>query len=172
MSESIQKKKLRIRPARVNMTYEVETNGAIRLKELPFVIGVMADLAGQSKKVPNLRERGFEAIDRDNFDQKMKEIAPRATMKVDNKLKNDGTQLAVDIEMQQLDDFGPDAIVQNVKPLKDLMEVRRQLAELLTRSDGNDRAEEVLDAILKDKDVRAKLKDALGTEPEASEPGA
>jgi len=167
MSDSIQKKKLRVRPARVNMVYEVEIGGAIRLKEVPFVVGVMGDFAGSSKRVKKFREREFETIDRDNIDQKIKELAPRVAIKVDNKLKNDGTQLAVELEMEKLDDFGPDAIVQKVEPLKDLAEIRRQLKELLDRTDGNDRAEEVLALILENKAVRDKLKDGIGKQGES-----
>jgi type VI secretion system protein ImpB len=144
MSESVFDKKARVRPPRVHITYEVEKNGAMVQKELPFVVGVMADLSGQPKEpLAKLKDRKFVEIDRDNFDDVLKSQRPRVAMKVDNTLKGDGSQLSVE------------------KPLNDLLEVRNKLRDLLSRTEGNDRLEELLEAIISKPDVREKLA-ALG----------
>ena len=156
--ESVFDKKGRVRPPRVHITYEVEENGAQVQKELPFVVGVMADLAGQSKvPLPKLKDRKFTEVDRDNFDDVMKSMRPRVAMKVENSLKGDGSELAVELEFKKLEDFSPEAVVHQVKPLNDLLEVRNKLKDLLARSEGNDRLEELLDAIISKPDVRDKI---------------
>lgn len=156
--ESVFDKKGRVRPPRVHITYEVEKNGAQVQKELPFVVGVMADLSGQSKvPLPKLKDRKFVEVDRDNFDDVLKSMKPRVAMKVENSLKGDGSELAVELEFKKLEDFSPEAVVQQVKPLNDLLEVRNKLKDLLARSEGNDRLEELLDAIISKPDVRDKI---------------
>ncbi|MEQ8768301.1 MAG: type VI secretion system contractile sheath small subunit [Planctomycetota bacterium] len=165
MGESVFDKKRRVRPPRVNISYEVELNGAKQMKELPFVVGVLGDLSGQSKKDHGkLKDRKFVEIDRDNFDDILKSLQPRVAMKVDNKLKNDGSELSVELNFEKLADFSPDAIVQQVEPLKKLLEMRNQLKDLQSRTEGNDRLEELLDAIIQKPEVRDKLKEALGAE--------
>lgn len=160
MSESVFDKKARVRPPRVHITYEVEKNGAMVQKELPFVVGVMADLSGQPKEAltklgdPN---RKFVEIDRDNFDDVLKAQRPRVAMKVDNTLKGDGSQLSVELEFKKLSDFEPEQVVRQVQPLNELLEVRNKLKDLLSRTEGNDRLEELLDAIISKPDVREKL---------------
>lgn len=156
--ESVFDKKGRVRPPRVHITYEVEKNGAQVQKELPFVVGVMADLSGQSKTpLPKLKDRKFVEVDRDNFDDVLKSMKPRVAMKVENSLKGDGSELAVELEFKKLEDFSPEAVVHQVKPLNDLLEVRNKLKDLLARSEGNDRLEELLDAIISKPDVRDKI---------------
>jgi type VI secretion system protein ImpB len=158
MSESIFDKKGRVRPPRVHITYEVEKNGAMVLKELPFVVGVMADLSGQPKEpLAKLKERKFVEIDRDNFDDVLKAQKPRVAMKVDNTLKGDGSQLSVELDFKRLSDFEPEAVVRQVQPLNELLEARNKLKDLLSRTEGNDRLEELLDAIISKPDVREKL---------------
>lgn len=158
MSESIFDKKGRVRPPRVHITYEVEKNGAMVQKELPFVVGVMADLSGQPKEpLAKLKDRKYVEIDRDNFDDVLKAQRPRVAMKVDNTLKGDGSQLSVELEFQKLGDFEPEQVVRQVQPLNDLLEVRNKLKDLLSRTEGNDRLEELLDAIISKPDVREKL---------------
>ena len=163
MSESIFDKKGRVRPPRVHITYEVEKNGAMVQKELPFVVGVMADLSGQPKEpLAKLKERKFVEIDRDNFDDVLKAQRPRVAMKVDNTLKGDGSQLSVELEFKKLADFEPEQVVRQVQPLNDLLEVRNKLKDLLSRTEGNDRLEELLDAIISKPDVREKLASLTG----------
>src|SRR5262245_28496715 len=121
MSESVFDKKGRVRPPRVHITYEVEKNGAMVLKELPFVVGVMADLSGQPKEpLAKLKDRKFVEIDRDNFDDVLRSQRPRVAMKVDNTLKGDGSQLSVELDFKKLSDFEPEQVVRQVKPLNDL----------------------------------------------------
>lgn len=149
--ESTQKKLSRVRPPRVQITYDVEVGDAIETKELPFVLGVLADLSGQPKEpLPKLKERKFVQIDRDNFDDVLKGTAPRLALRVDNKLKNDGTQLSVDLEFEKLEDFEPTAIVKRVAPLKQLLDMRAKLSDLRNKVMGNEKLEEILDDVLRD----------------------
>jgi type VI secretion system protein ImpB len=164
--ESIFKKKERVRPPRVHITYEVETGGAIVMKELPFVVGVMSDLSGNPKEaLPKLKERKFTEIDRDNFDDVLKSMKPRLAFRVDNKLQNDGSELSVELEFQKLADFNPENVVKQVQPLNDLLEIRNKLKDLLSRTEGNDRLEELLNSIIDNEGVRQKLGSTLGAAP-------
>ncbi|MEK6424492.1 MAG: type VI secretion system contractile sheath small subunit, partial [Burkholderia gladioli] len=127
--ESIQKRLQKVRPPRVQLTYEVERGDAIEQKELPFVVGVVGDLAGQSEvEMPKLRDRKFVNIDRDNFDDVMKAIEPRAAYQVENKLSEEGGKFAVDLKFRSLDDFTPDQVVNQIEPLRRLIEARSKLA--------------------------------------------
>lgn len=156
--ESVFDKKARVRPPRVHITYEVEKGGAMELKELPFVVGVMADLSGKPKEsLPRLKDRKFVEIDRDNFDEVLNSSKPRVAMKVENTLKGDGSQLAVELEFSKLQDFEPEQVVRKVRPLAELLEIRNKLKDLLSRTEGNDRLEELLDAIISKEEVREKL---------------
>jgi type VI secretion system protein ImpB len=160
--ESVFDKKGRVRPPRVHITYEVEKGGAQVQKELPFVVGVLADLSGQPKNaLPRLKDRKFVEIDRDNFDDVLKSMAPRVALKVDNKLADDGSKLSVELNFDKLEDFSPEAVAKQVKPMADLLEVRGKLKDLLSRTEGNDQLEEILEAIIKKADVRDKLAGVL-----------
>lgn len=161
--ESTQKKLSRVRPPRVQITYDVEVGDAIETKELPFVLGVLADLSGQPKEpLPKLKERKFVQIDRDNFDDVLKGTAPRLALRVDNKLKNDGTQLSVDLDFEKLDDFEPTAIVNQVAPLKQLLDMRAKLSDLRNKVMGNEKLEEILDDVLRDTE---KLREIAAQNP-------
>src|ERR1035438_4886927 len=129
--ESIQKKLGRVRPPRVHITYDVETGGAIEKKELPFVVGVMADLSGQPEKaLPGVKDRKFVDIDRDNFDAVLSKAAPRLLYKVDNTLTEDDTRLGVELKFKSLEDFEPQNVAKQVEPLRKLLEIRNQLTNL------------------------------------------
>ena len=161
--ESVFKKKERVRPPRVHITYEVETGGAIVMKELPFVLGIMSDLSGNPKEaLPKLKERKFTEIDRDNFDDVLKSMKPRLAFRVDNKLQNDGSELSVELNFQKLADFSPENVAKQVQPLNDLLEIRNKLKDLLSRTEGNDRLEELLNSIIENEGVRQKLGSTLG----------
>lgn len=165
-NESVHKKKERIRPPRVHISYEVELNGAQVMKELPFVVGVVSDLSGHpAEPLARLKDRKFAEVDRDNFDEVMKSMKPRLALKVPNKLQDDGSELAVELKFEKMSDMTPDAIARQVKPLDDLLGVREQLKDLLGRTEGNDRLEEMLKAIIEKPELRDKLKDTLGAEP-------
>jgi len=167
--DSVYGKKERVRPPRVHISYDVELNGATVMKELPFVVGVMADLSGQPKDpLAKPIDRKFAEVDRDNFDDVLKSMKPRLAYKVENTLADDGSELAVELEFNKMGDFSPENVAKQVKPLNDLLEVRGQLKALLSKTEGNDRLEELLEAIVNNNDVRDKLKDVLGAEaPEA-----
>lgn len=166
--ESVFKKKERVRPPRVHITYEVETGDATKLKELPFVMGVMSDLSGNPKEsLPRLKERKFVEIDRDNFDDVLASMKPRLAFRVDNKLQDDGSELSVELEFDKLADFSPEAVARQVGPLNDLLEIRGKLKDLLSRTEGNDRLEEMLNALIENADAREKLGSTLGVAGES-----
>ena len=138
------------RAPRVHIEYEVETYGSLQKVELPWVMGVMSDLSGQSKvEKKALDKRDFLEFDMDNFDQRMEAIAPRAAFNVDNTLTGEG-QLAVDLTFKSIDDFSPGKVAQSVPALAKLLEARQQLNDLLLYMDGKDGAQELLDRLLKD----------------------
>ncbi|MCA8951013.1 MAG: type VI secretion system contractile sheath small subunit [Planctomycetes bacterium] len=163
MSESTQKKKGRVRAPRVHIEYEVEKGGAMVMKELPFVSGVMADLAGHATRDTKLKERKFVDIDRDNFDSVMKGIAPALKLEgVTNKLSSEGGEMpAVNLQFGKLDDFSPVNVARQVEPLAELLNLRQQLVDLKNRVDNNDRLGELLDEVLTNDDLRQKLKAKL-----------
>ena len=150
MSESTQHKLDRVRPPRVQITYDVEIGGAIQMKELPFVVGILADLAGQQDALPKLKERKFIQIDRDNFNDVLSYLGPRIKISVEDKQKNDGSKLPVDLTFRHLDDFHPVEIVKKVDPLRKLLETRQKLIDLLAKLDGNEELAEKLQGLLKD----------------------
>ncbi len=147
--DSIQKKLSRVRPPRVHITYDVETNGAIEKRELPFVVGVLADLSGNPEKpLPPVKERKFVEIDRDNVDQVMAKIEPRITMKVDNRLSEEDTKIPVELKFRKMEDFAPAAVAEQVTPIRKLLELRRDLANLRSGLAGNDKLEALLRDVL------------------------
>lgn len=151
--ESTQKKLSRVRPPRVQITYDVEVGDAIETKELPFVLGVLGDYSGNPKEaLPKVKDRKFVAIDRDNFDEVMKGMAPRLTMRVDNKLQDDGSQLGIELNLEKMADFEPQNVARQVAPLQQLLEIRGRLSDLRNKLAGNDKLEELLDEIVRDTD--------------------
>lgn len=149
--ESTQKKLSRVRPPRVQITYDVEIGDSMETKELPFVMGVVGDYSGHNKEpLPKLKERKFVQIDTDNFDDVLKGMSPRLAMKVDNKLRNDDSQLSVELNFSELADFEPQNVAQQISPLKQLLDARLRLADLRNKLAGNDKLEELLDEIVRD----------------------
>src|ERR1700760_2794099 len=130
--QSTQHKLDRVRPPRVHITYDVEIGDAIELKELPFVLGVMANLSGKpDEPLPRIRDRKFVEIDRDNFDDVMRGMKPRIAFQAENKLTNDDTKIAVELRFNGIEDFEPEQVAGQIEPLRKLMEVRKQLSGLL-----------------------------------------
>ena len=167
MAESIHDKLKRVRKPRVHITYDVETNGAVQEKEIPFVMGVMGDYSGdntENKKA--LKDRKFSQIDRDNFNEVMNNVSPQLDLKVDNTLESDGSQMSVALDFKSMEDFEPQNIVEKVDPLKKLMETRNKLRDLLTKADRSDDLEALLEEVLSSTDALAKLKGELGTDEE------
>jgi len=164
--ESIQKKIARVRPPRVHITYDVETGGAIEKREIPFVVGVLADLAGDpDKALPPLKDRKFIEIDRDNFDAVLARMAPRVTFRVDNRLTNDDTRLGVELRFSSMTDFEPQNIARQVEPLRHLLELRRKLSNLRSSLYGNDRLEQLLQEVVHNSDSLNRLRDDVGIAP-------
>lgn len=148
--ESVQKKLQRVRPPRVQLTYDVEIGDAIEQKEIPFVVGVMGDFAGDSTiPASKLKDRKFVSVDLDNFDDVMKGVAPRAAFRVNNTLSEKGGEFAVDLKFESIDDFRPEAVAQQVEPLRKLIEARSKLSDLRNKLAGNDKLEDVLSEVLK-----------------------
>ena len=171
--ESTQHKLDRIRSPRVQITYDVETGGAIEMKELPFVMGVLADLAGkQEQPPPNLKDpkRKFVEIDRDNFNDVLKGINPRLAYKVDSKLTNDDSKIGVELHFNNIDDFGPEQVANQVEPLRKLIEVRKQLSALLAKTDGNDKLAEKLQQIMSNTELQQKIGKEAGPNSEGGSP--
>ncbi len=159
MPESTQHKLDRVRPPRVQITYDVEIGGAIQKRELPLVVGIMADLSGKPIEPPaQLKTRGFVNIDRDNFNDVMTSVAPRLAFQVDNKITNDESKLNVELNFRTMDDFEPVAIIQQVSPLRKLFEARQRLSDLLTKLDGNDDLDRLLQEIVQNTEGLSELK--------------
>jgi type VI secretion system protein ImpB len=163
--ESTQHKLDRVRSPRVHITYDVEIGDAIEMKELPFVMGVLADLSGKpDTPLPRLRDRKFVEIDRDNFNDVLRGMKPRLAFRVDNKLTDDDTKLGVELRFQNIDDFSPERVAEQVEPLKKLIEVRQQLKGLLAKTDGNDRLAERLQEIINNTEKLQQLGQEAGLE--------
>ena len=161
--ESTQHKLDRVRSPRVQITYDVETDGAIELKELPLVVGVLSDLSGKPEEpLPRLRDRKFVDIDRDNFDAVMRGMKPRLAYRVDNRLTNDDTKLSVELRFNSLEDFEPEQVARQVEPLRKLLETRVQLAALLAKADGNDRLSEQLQKIISNSELLKQAGEEAG----------
>lgn len=167
MADSTQKKLERVRPPRIQISYEVETGGAIEMKELPFLMGVLGDFTGQpTEPLPKLKDRKFVEVNPDNFDDVLASMKPHLAFTVENKLSEDADapKLAVDLNFRSMDDFSPDAVARQVKPLRELLELRSQLADLRGSLQTNDKLDEVLQATLGDAEKMNKLRSELGLE--------
>jgi type VI secretion system protein ImpB len=163
MGASIHDKLDRVRKPRVHITYQVETEGAVVEKELPFVMGVLGDFSGNpTEPLKPLKDRKFIQIDRDNFNDIMARMTPGLNMKVENTLKEDGSEMAVNLKFNSMDDFSPANIVKQVDPLQKLMETRDKLRDLLTKVDRSDGLEGVLENVLKNDEQLKKLSEDLG----------
>lgn len=160
--ESTQKKLSRVRPPRVQITYDVEVGDAIETKELPFVLGVLGDYTGHAREqLPRLKERKFVAIDRDNFDDVMKALAPRLGLRVPNRLSAEGGLLGVELGFAAMEDFEPQNVVAQFTPLRRLLEARQRLAELRNKLVGSERFEALLHEAVADRDALQALKGEL-----------
>jgi type VI secretion system protein ImpB len=169
MAESIHEKLKRVRKPRVHITYEVETEGAQILRELPFVVGIMGDFSGDpTEPLRPLSERKFIQIDRDNFDEVMDRMTPGLNLRVDNKLADDGSQMALQLKFNSLDDFEPARVAEQVPALKALLETRNKLRDLMSKVDRSEQLENLLEQILKNDSELKSLSGELGLDkPEA-----
>ncbi|MFT5083363.1 MAG: type VI secretion system protein ImpB [Lentisphaeria bacterium] len=165
MSESIHDKLKRVRKPRVHITYDLETNGATSSKELPFVMGVMGDYSGDNADAKKtLKDRKFAQIDRDNFNDLMGKINPQLNVKVENTLEGDDSKMSLNLDFQNMDDFEPHKIVNQVEPLKKLLETRNKLRDLMTKADRSEELENILEEILSNTSALTSLSSELGLE--------
>jgi len=161
--ESTQHKLDRIRKPRVHITYDVEIGDAIQLKELPFVVGVLADLTGKpDDPLPKLKDRKFIEIDRDNFNKVLSGMKPRLAFQVNNRLQDDGSKMNVELRFSHMDDFEPEQVVRQIQPLRKLLEARAKLSDLLTKMDGNDKLEQLLQDVVNNTDALKTLSAETG----------
>jgi type VI secretion system protein ImpB len=165
MAESIHEKLKRVRKPRVHITYEVETEGAEILRELPFVLGIMGDFSGDpTQQLRPLSERKFIQIDRDNFNEVMARMTPGLNLRVDNKLADDGSQMAVSLKFDSIDDFEPARVAEQVPALKALLETRNKLRDLMSKVDRSEQLESLLEQILTNQNELKSLSGQLGIE--------
>ena len=168
--DSVHNKLIKVRPPRVQLTYDVEVGDASEQKEIPFVVGVLGDFTGQrdaDKPLPRLKDRKFVNVDMDNFDDVMKGMAPKASFRVQNKLSEAGGEFAVNLSFDKMEDFRPESVVQQVEPLRKLLEARTKLSDLRNKLAGNDKLEDILGDVLSNTEQLAKLgQEAAKTEGE------
>lgn len=167
--QSAQHKLDRVRPPRVQITYDVEIGGAIELKELPFVVGVLGDFTGNPEQpLPRLKERKFVEVNPDNFDSVLEGMKPHLSFAVENKLSDDADapKLKVDLHFKTMEDFEPGNVSKQIKPLKELLALRTRLADLRGTLQGNDKLEELLLEAVGNTDTLDKLKQEMGSKEE------
>lgn len=163
--ESTQHKLDRVRPPRVQITYDVEIGDAIELKELPFVMGVLGDFTGQpTEPLARLKDRKFVEVNPDNFDQVLESMKPHLAFSVENKLSEDpdAGNIKVDLHFKNMDDFGPENVARQVKPLRELLELRTRLMDLRGSLQGNDKLDELLREAVSDEAKLAQLRKEMG----------
>lgn len=156
--DSVQQKLSRVRPPRVHLTYDVEIGEAIEQKEIPFVVGVVGDFSGNPENpIPKIKDAKFVNVNGDNFDDVMKGMAPRAVYRVPNKLSQDGGEFAVELKFNSLEDFRPESVMQQVDPLRKLLEARTKLSDLRNKLAGNDKLEDILQDVLSSTEKMAEV---------------
>jgi type VI secretion system protein ImpB len=159
--ESTQQKLSRVRPPRVQITYDVEIGGAIEIKEIPFVLGVMGDFTGQpAEELPKLRDRKFVDLNPDNFDDVLASMKPHLTLSVENKLSGepDAPKLRADLNFRSLDDFAPENVARQVEPLRELLELRTKLADLRGSLQTNQSLDELLQDVINSSEKMERLR--------------
>jgi type VI secretion system protein ImpB len=165
--ESVHAKLERVRPPRVHVTYNVEIGDAIELKEIPFVMGVLADLSGQPEEpLPKIKDRRFVEITPDNFDSVLESMKPRVAFSVENKLSDDPNagNLGVDLTFKSLEDFEPEQVARKVKPLREMLELRTKLSDLVGTLQGNEKLERLLQGVITDTDKLERVRGEMSKE--------
>ena len=163
--ESVQKRLQKVRPPRVQMTYEVEIGDAKENKELPFVVGVIGDFGGNPAVAKTaLKDRNFVKIDNDSFDEVLKGVAPVATFRVPNHLSEEGGSFGVQLQFESMEDFRPESVVRQVAPLAALLDARTKLADLRNKLAGNDKLEDILSEVLSNTEKLGTLRKSTTVE--------
>lgn len=163
--DSVHKKLDKVRPPRVQLTYDVEVGDAIEQKEIPFVVGVLGDFTGQrdaENPMARLKDRKFVGVDMDNFDDVMKGMAPKASFRVSNKLSQGGGEFAVNLAFDKIDDFRPESVVSQVEPLRKLLDARTKLSDLRNKLAGNEKLEDILGEVLSNTEQLAQIRQEAG----------
>lgn len=167
---SVHNKLNRVRKPRVHISYDVETEGAVVQKELPFVVGVMGDFSGDpTEALIPLRDRKFIQIDRDNFNDVFARMTPGVNMKVANTLADDGTEMAVNLKFRSIEDFEPERVVDQVEPLRKLKEARNKLRDLMSKVDRSEDLEVLLEQVLQNTEQLEELSKSLGGSSDGEE---
>jgi type VI secretion system protein ImpB len=172
--ESVHAKLERVRPPRVHVTYNVEIGDAIELKEIPFVMGVLADLSGQPEEpLPKIKDRRFVEITPDNFDSVLESMKPRVAFSVENKLSDDPNagNLGVDLTFKSMEDFEPEQVARRVKPLREILELRTKLSDLVGTLQGNEKLERLLQDVITNTDKMEQVRGEL-SKAEAKDGGS
>ena len=163
MAESLQKKLDRVRRPRVQITYDVEDGGALKKVELPFVVGVLADLSADgAANLPPMKERRFKEIDRDNINEVLEDAAPEINIRAKNTLAGDDSQLGVKLKFKSMDDFSPAKVAEQVEPLKKLLEERERLNEVLGKMESNQKLEDLLGQVLANTEKVKEMAQKMG----------
>ena len=165
--ESVHKKLERVRPPRVHVTYDVEVGDAIEVKEIPFVMGVLGDFSGMPEEaLPRLKDRRFVEVTPDNFDSVLESMKPHLAFSVDNELSEDSEagQIKADLRFKSLEDFEPEQVAKQIKPLKELLDLRTRLSDLRGSLQGNEKLDDVLMEAVKNTEKADKLRSELGIE--------
>lgn len=172
MGESVHDKLQRVRKPRVHLRLDVHTDGAMEVNELPFVVGVMGDFAGNNStnELGTLRNRKFTEINRDTFTQIMQRIKPGLSLKVENTLKGDGSQMGVNLKFDSMESFEPGNVAKQIEPLKQLLETRQKLSALLTTMNLGPKLETTLEEILKNTDQTKQLLDEVNKQNPPEQP--
>jgi len=170
--ESLQHTLDRVRAPRVQITYDVEVGDSIEMKEIPFVVGVLSDLSGNpDEPLPKIKDRKLVEIDRDNFDNVLAGMKPRLAYRVDNKLTNDDTKLAVELRFKSIDDFHPERVAEQITPVRKLVETRKRLSDLLGKLDGNDKLDELLQEVISSTESLEKVGAEAGVKKSEEDKG-
>lgn len=170
--ESVQKKLQRVRPPRVQVTYDVEIGNAIEIKELPFVLGVLGDFTGMpAEQLPRLKDRRFVEVTGDNFDTVLESMKPHVAFAVENKLSEDSgaAQLKVDLHFKNLEDFEPEQVARQVKPLRELLDLRAKLNDLRGNLQTNEKLDSLLVDAVSNTEKLNKLRSELGLSGDGKE---
>ena len=169
MNMALNAQQKRVSKNRVSITYDVETNGAVQTKELPFVIGMVGNYSGERQDKEALEDRTFYQVDKDNFNDVIKKLSPALSYKVDNKLQDDDSEIQVDLTFSSMKDFEPDAIVQKIPVLQELAKTREQLMTLMSKADRSRDLEKIPKEILQDQSLVKSLSEQLGVNSETGE---
>lgn len=165
--DSVQKKIAKVRAPRVHLTYDVEVGDSMETKEIPFVVGVLGEFSGDSKlEQPRFKDKKFVEVDLDTFDEVMSGLAPQASFRVRNDLSDKGGEFAVDLAFTSIDDFRPEAVAEQIEPLKQLVQARDRLADLRNKISANEKLEDLLDDVLKNTEQVKKMAEQNQTDGE------